>query len=142
MFEAAFVRFLARCQAPPPGPRFRFKGKLYSLDAFDHGPDAGLVPLGLLPGPQGSRQAARALDHGGYLLAFVHLSEGRRQEIQWARTLELPADSLVVFDRGFTDYRWWKSLTDQGIRFVTRLERNSCYVVAEERNVTWKQNTT
>jgi hypothetical protein len=28
--------------------------------------------------------------------------------------LRLPVGSLVVFDRGFTDYDWWQELADKG----------------------------
>lgn len=51
----------------------------------------------------------------------MHLSH----EINWARTLKLPKDSFVCFDRGFTDYAWYNDLTSRDIFFVTRLKSNA-----------------
>lgn len=142
LFEALFTKLLARCQASAPGHRFRFKGQLYSLDASIIDLTLALFPWASYQARKGAAKLHVALDHGGYLPAFVSLTEGKRQELRWARTLELPAGSVVVFDRGFTDYRWWKSLTEKGIRFVTRLKKGTVYEVTERRNVTWKKNIT
>ena len=49
---------------------------------------------------------------------------------------------MVVFDRGFTDCAWWKSLSEKNIRFVTRLKRRMPYTVQERQKVTWKENVT
>jgi IS4 transposase len=38
-------------------------------------------------------------------------------------------------DRGYTDYRWFADLTQQGIYFVTRLKDNAAYEIVEERVV-------
>ena len=46
-------------------------------------------------------------------------------ESQWAKTLTLPRGSIAVFDRGFNDYAWYESLTNNGIYFVTRLKSNA-----------------
>ncbi|MEM7518889.1 MAG: IS4 family transposase, partial [Planctomycetota bacterium] len=129
LFEAVFGRVLNRCQSVAPHHGLRFKAKLYSLDA-------SLIDLTLTVFPWANYQARKGalklhvgLDHDGHLPTFLHLTEGRRHEIAWARSLELPAGSVVVFDRGFTDYRWWKSLNEKKIRFVTRLKRGTRYSV-------------
>ena len=31
----------------------------------------------------------------------------------------------MVFDRGYTDYQWYQELTEEGVRFVTRLKRGA-----------------
>lgn len=142
LFEAIFGRLLSRCQAAAPHHGRRFKAKLYSLDASLIDLTLSLFPWARYQGQKGAIKLHVGMDHSGHLPAFVHVSEGARQELQWARTLKLPAGSVVVFDRGFTDYRWWKSLTEKGIRFVTRLKRGTHYSVQESRNVTWKKNIT
>ncbi|HEY6351634.1 MAG TPA: transposase, partial [Candidatus Angelobacter sp.] len=43
--------------------------------------------------------------------------------------------SIVVFDRGYTDYDWFAQLDQQGVFWVTRLKDNADYVVVEKRNV-------
>jgi putative transposase len=142
LYEAVFGRLLSRCQSVAPPHGRRFKAKLYSLDA-------SLINLALTLFPWADYQARKGaiklhvgLDHDGHLPSFVHLTEGCRHEMGWARDLDLPAGSVVVFDRGFTDYAWWKSLSDKGIRFVSRLKRDARYTVAERRNVRWKDHVT
>src|SRR5699024_10383381 len=54
----------------------------------------------------------------------------------------LPTGSIVVFDRGYTDYTWYNQLNDQGIFFVTRLKRNACHRVLERRKVKSEQGLT
>lgn len=140
LFEAVFGRLLNRCQTVAPPHGRRFKAKLYSLDASLINLTLALFPWADYQVRKGAIKLHVGLDHSGYLPTFVHLTEGCRHEIGWARELNLPAGSMVVFDRGFTDYEWWKSLDDKEIRFVTRLKRDARYTVVESRNVRWKEH--
>lgn len=142
LFEAVFGKLLGRCQAVAPNHRLRFKAKLYSLDASLIDLTLSLFPWAGYQAKKGALKLHVGLDHCGYLPAFVRVTEGRRHEIRWARTLRLPAGSIVVFDRGFTDYHWWKSLNQKDIRFVTRLKKGTAYTVEERRDVTWKNHVT
>lgn len=142
LFGALFGRLVTRCQAVAPRHRLRFKAPLYSLDASMIDLTLALFPWADYQARKGAVKLHVGLDHGGQLPTFVHLTEGRRHEIQWARSLDLPTGSVVVFDRGFTDYRWWNSLSQKKIRFVTRLKRGTRYTVVERRNVSWKQHVT
>lgn len=142
LFEAVFGRLLSRCQSVAPPHGRRFKAKLYSLDASLINLTLTLFPWADYQARKGAIKLHVGLDHDGHLPSFVHLTEGCRHEIGWARDLDLPAGSVVVFDRGFTDYKWWKSLSDKGIRFVTRLKRDARYTVVERRNVRWKDHVT
>ena len=69
------------------------------------------------------------MDHNGYLPAFVQITEGRVYEVNVARTLDMPGDSIVVFDRGYTDYSWYSQLNNKGMYFVTRQKKNACHTV-------------
>lgn len=39
----------------------------------------------------------------------------------------------MAFDKGYVDYQWFKSLTDNGVFFVTRLRAKAVYAVKERR---------
>ena len=142
LFEAVFARLLSRCQTTAPSHPLRFKSKLYSLDSSMIELTLELFPWARYQATKGAMKLHLGLDHDGHLPAFVHVTEGGRHEIAWARSLDLPAGSMVVFDRGFLDYEWWKTLGNKGIRFVTRLKRNARYRVVESRVVTGKRNVT
>ena len=65
------------------------------------------------------------LDGDGYLSEFLDFTSGNSHESTWAKNLKLPPGSIVVFDMGFTGYKWFQSLTKNRIFFVTRLKRNA-----------------
>jgi len=135
LFEELFHKVLARTQARTPGHRFRFKGRLISLDASLIELTASLFPWAKYQKTKGAIKIHVGLDHAGYLPAFLTVTEGREHEICWARGLELPAGSVVVFDRGFYDYQFFNQLSQKKIRFVTRLKRDIPFTVLERRRV-------
>lgn len=49
------------------------------------------------------------------------------------RQFAFPKGSVVAFDKGYVDYQWFKSLTDQGVFFVTRLRAKAVYALKERR---------
>jgi hypothetical protein len=138
-YEALFGRLYQQCLPLAPKHKFRFKNKLYSLDAT-------VVSLCLSVFPWASFRRTKAgvklhtlLDHDGYLPAFVAISPARQHEVKKARSLALPKGSIVVEDLGYTDYAWYADLTRQHIFFVTRQKRNAVYEVRESRKVNKKQ---
>jgi len=62
--------------------------------------------------------------------------------VTMGRTLTLPAHSIVVFDRGYTDYQWYNVLNSKDIFFVTRQKSNATYMVTERREINKKQGLT
>ena len=78
------------------------------------------------------------LDHDGYLPKYAVIEPANKAEIRVARQLPLEPGTIVVFDRGYTDYQWFASLTKQGVYFVTREHWNGHYEVLEELPVAEK----
>lgn len=142
LYEEVFGRLLHRCQSVAPGHGFKFQNKLYSLDATTIDLCLSVFPWAQFRRTKGGVKLNMGLNHDGYLPEFVDLSEAAHHEVNWARTLKLPRGSIVVFDRGFTDYGWYKQLIDQGIFFVTRLKTNADYRVSDRRRVRKNQGLT
>jgi hypothetical protein len=141
LFERTFYQLLARCQAVAPGKhKFRFQNQLLSLDAsiidlcvtvFDwakYRTTKGAVKLHLL------------LDHAGYLPTFALITEGKQHEVRMARELKLRAGSIIVVDRGYTDYELFANWTAAGVWFVTRMKQNADYEVITEQEVPQHRN--
>ena len=84
---------------------------------------------------KGAIKLHAVVDHEGYLPAFVSVTEGKVHEINMARQLALPKESIVVFDRGYTDHSLYQALQDKGIWFVTRQKCRAAYQVTARRNV-------
>jgi len=135
LYEALFSKLYARCQGCAPRHGFRFKNRLYSLDA-------SLVDLSFRIFPWAHYALGKAamklhvgLNHAGYLPAFVTVTAGKTSDIEVGRCLRFPKGSILVFDKGYTDYRWFKALNDSGIFFVTRVRKNAIWRVLTRRRV-------
>jgi IS4 transposase len=73
------------------------------------------------------------LDHDGHIPACITVTDAKTHENRIAKTLELPKGSIVVFDKGFNDYSWFRSLGQKGVFFVTRLKKNADSRLLERR---------
>ena len=142
LYEELFGKLLARCRPLAPKHPFRFKGKLISLDASIIELSLSIFPWATFNRKKGAVKLHLGLDHDGYLPAFVHITEGYHNEMKWARKLNLPKGSVVVFDRGLINYAWFNDLDTKGISFVTRLKKNAIYRVVERKRVNRKQGVT
>ena len=134
-YEGLFQRLYQRCLSNRRSHGFRFKNKLFSLDA-------SLIDVSMKVFPWvsfGRRKSAfklhLGLDHDGLIPAFACVTAGRVSEMTQARRMDFPKGSVVVFDKGYNCYRWHNSLTEKGIFFVSRLRGNAQYRVLQRRAV-------
>ena len=135
LYEALFAKLLARCQSKAPKHQFKFKNKLYSLDASTIDLCLSVFPWAKFRATKGAVKLHVGLDHEGLLPAFVAITDGKTHDITAARALQLPRGSIVVMDRGYNDYAWYNQLNNNDISFVTRLKTNARYRVIERRTV-------
>lgn len=63
------------------------------------------------------------LDLDGQIPSFCVITPGKEHEIRQARRRHYEPDSILVFDRGYTDDHWLHQLQLQGVYFVTRLKK-------------------
>ena len=135
LYEALFHKLLSRCQGLAPRHGFRFKNKLYSLDATTIDLCLSVFPWARFRATKGAVKVHVGLDHDGFLPSFVMVTDGKTHDVTVARTLDLPAESIVVMDRAYNDYSWFNALNEKGIFFVTRQKRNALYRVVERHDV-------
>ena len=139
LYEALFNKLLHRCQGLAPKHGFRFKNKLFSLDASSIDVCLSVFPWAKYRQTKGAVKLHVGLDHSGHIPSFMTITDGKVHEVSIGRTLKLPKGSIVVFDRGYTDYSWYYDLDTKGIIFVTRLKSNVRYKVLARRKVSKKQ---
>lgn len=142
LFEALFGKLVSRCRGRSPQHKFRFRNPLYSLDS-------SLIDLSLALFPWADHNRSKAamklhvgLDHGGHFPAFATITDGIRHDVPVGREFDFPKGSVVVIDKGYTDYGWYKQLTAKGIFFVTRQRTNAKYRVVERHRVNRSQGIT
>jgi Transposase DDE domain len=131
-----FEQTLSQCQelAGRQGGRkkFGFKNKLMSLDGSIIDLSASLFDWAKYRRTKGAIKLHLLLDHDGYLPSFAVVSEGKTSEIKVARTLRFAPDTILAIDRGYTDYAWFRELTQEQVYFVTRMKQGAVYQVEEE----------
>lgn len=142
LYHSLFATLYARCQAMAPGHGFRFKNPLLSLDSTTISLCLNLFPWARFRTAKGAIKVHTLLDHAGHLPAFVVMTEGKRSDIAIARGLQLPKGSIVAMDRGYIDYKFLFSLTQDSVYFVTRQKVNAKYKVTARFAVNWLQGVT
>jgi Transposase DDE domain len=82
------------------------------------------------------------LDLRGNIPAFITVTESKKADSECSKSLTLPKGIIVVCDRGYNDYGWYKSLTENKVFYVTRQRSNATYDVIEQRDIHAKSGAT
>ena len=136
LYEQLFYRLLARCRAAVPRPRtFRFKQKLVSLDSTVIDLCLSAFDWATFRRTKGAIKLHLVLDHDGYLPCFAVITEGKVADVTVAQGLTFAPGTVVVDDRGYTDYGLFARWTVEGVSFVTRMKDNAVYAVVEDHPV-------
>jgi len=61
-------------------------------------------------------------------------------DITAAKAMPIEPGATYVYDLGYYDYGWWAKIDDAGCRFVTRLKKNTPFVVVMENLVPQNSN--
>ncbi|MCK4993728.1 MAG: IS4 family transposase [Candidatus Omnitrophica bacterium] len=140
LFKKMFFQMLSKCQSIAPKHKFQFKNNLYSLDATTIDLCLSLYDWAKFRTTKGAVKLHVKLNHAGYLPNFAVITEGAIHESKSVTSIPLERNDVVVFDRGYTKYQWYKSLVDKGIFFVTRLKKNAAYKVVKCKSTTKYKN--
>lgn len=137
LYQKMFFHLLEQCQslAKLQKRKFRFKNKLFSLDATVIELCVTLFDWAKFRQTKGAVKLHLLLDHDGYLPVFATVTEGDVHEINIARGLSFPKGSILAIDMGYTDYAQFARWTDDEVFFVTRQKGNAAYRVIEEHRV-------
>lgn len=134
-FEALFGQVYGRCLGVPPRHKFKFKNKLFSLDATTISLCLSLFPWAKFRKTKAGIKVNTLLDHDGYLLAFITISGAKYHDSKMVEAINLPKGSIVVMDKAYLVFSWFFSLTNQGVSFVTRMKTNTRYQVVKRNKV-------
>ena len=153
LYESVFYQLLEKCRldhrgqvacaarvspGQAGGRKFRFRNKLLLLDASVIDLCVSLFDWAKFRQTKGAVKLHLLLDHDGYLPVFAQITPGDVHEVNIAQTLRFPQGSIVVVDRGFTDYSLFSRWSEEGVYFVTRQKSNAAYEVVETRKTPQK----
>jgi len=141
LFEKVFYALYEKVAAKMTGRRkFRFKNKLVSLDSTTIDLCLSMYDWAQFCRTKGAVKLHLVLDHDGYLPKFAVITDGKVSDFEIARELSFAPGTIVVEDRGYTDYEVYARWTEAGVFFVSRLRDNALFEVLRERQVTPQGN--
>jgi len=85
---------------------------------------------------KGAVKLHMVLDYDGGLPSYAVITDGSVHELTVAKDLSFPPGSVVVFDRGYLDFKWMGVLDSSAVAFVTRAKNNTAYEVVYANDVT------
>jgi hypothetical protein len=130
-FAKLFFQMRELCRLASPGKKrkFHFRNRLLSLDSSTIDLCLSLFPWAKFRQTKGAVKLHLLLDHDGYFPTFACITDGTVHDVKVAQVLKLPPGSIVVVDRGYTDYSLFYQWTADGVYFVTRMKSNAAYEV-------------
>jgi hypothetical protein len=136
LYQEVFLKLLERCRMQVgEGMKFRFKNKLVSLDSTTIDLCLSVFDWARFRRAKGAIKLHLILDHDGYLPEFAFITEGKVADVKVARQLDFTSGTIVVDDRGYTDYTLWGRWCSQHVYFVTRMKDNALYEVIGDKQV-------
>jgi len=135
LFQALFLCLLLEAQSKKASHGFRFKNQLYSIDSTTIDLCLKLFPWADFRKGKGGVKLTVKLDHQGKIPCFIVVSNAREHDVKKIREVPYNTGDVLVFDRGFTDYAYFKEICDKKAWFVTRLKRNAVYKRVKKRAV-------
>lgn len=142
IFQELFEELYQRCRTRAGGHGFRFRHKLYSLDATTIELCLKVFDWAKFRQKKGAIKLHLSLDHEGQIPSFCAMTVGKEHDIKVARKRSYEPDSILTFDRAYVDFHWFEQLDQQDVYFVTRQKKNAVYRVQERRPVDKSQGLT
>jgi hypothetical protein len=141
LYQTVFEQLLGRCYSAAAGrKKFRFRNKLLSLDSTSIDLCVSLFDWARYKRTKGAVKMHLLLDNEGYLPCFAHITDGKKHDVTIGRTLRFQPGTIVVFDKGYVDFDWWRGMDEDGVYFVTRFKEDLKYEVIAEREVPQNRN--
>ena len=130
VFENLFYELLHQCKDLIPKRSFSFDNPLYSLDATVIRLCLSMFDWAKYTKTKGALKLHTLLDNRTMIPELIISSDGKKGDVTAGKEMDLPKKlekgSIVVFDRAYIDYAWWKKLNDSEIYFVSRTKSNQC----------------
>ncbi len=141
LYQTVFGNLLERCHSIATGKKkFRFKNKLVSLDSTTIDLCASVFDWAHYKRTKGAVKVHLLLDNEGYLPCFACITDGKKSDVAVGRTLHFQPGTILVVDRTYIDYDWWKQMIEGGVYFVTGFKKDLKFETIAEREVPQNSN--
>ena len=132
IYESLFYTLLKEFKEITPHRKFSFENHLFSLDSTVIQLCLSLFDWAKYRKTKGAFKLHTLLSNETLLPEFILSTDGKVGDVTAAKQMNLPErlekGSIVVFDRAYIDFRWWKQLDEKGIFFVSRTKKNQSII--------------
>jgi len=137
IFERLFYVMLDKTMQLTPKHKFRFNNEVYALDSSTIDLCLSVFDWAKFRKRKGAVKLHTKLNLSGNIPDFLTITDGKCSDIRAAKeNFKFLADSIIVMDKGYIDFSWLYSLTQQGVFFVTRAKDNMVYEVSGQQEFT------
>jgi IS4 transposase len=63
------------------------------------------------------------------------ISHARKNDIGYARQIDIEPGARYVFDAGYVNYQWWHEIHQKGATFITRPKKNAVFKVVHQNTL-------
>jgi len=138
VFEKLFYALLKQCQEVVSGNiQFKFENPLYILDSSTISLCLNLFNWATYSKTKGAIKLHTILDSTTMLPVVIDFTEGSTNDVAQAKRINtsmIEKGSILVFDRGYIDYKWWNELDKKGVTFVSRTKTNQhIFVIGQHK---------
>ena len=135
VFKNLFFKLYEKMQKVMPHSKFHLKGinEITLMDATTIKLCLEIFPWAEFRQKKGAIKLHVGLNDDGLIPTFCDMTTGKKHEINHAKEHDFKPGTMLVFDRGYTDYNWWDSLDKSGVYYVTRMKSSAVFELIERR---------
>jgi len=126
IFEKLFYLLFKQFKGVVSASQFKFNNPLYIIDSTTVTLALSLFDWAKYSKTKGAIKLHTILDSTTMVPEIINITTGRTSDIGEAKQIDfswLKAGSIIVFDRGYIDYKWWSEFDERGVTFVSRTKK-------------------
>lgn len=135
-YAELFSIVLDKVQRIVPKTKFNIGKKITSIDATTISLCKTQFPWAEFRKTSSGVKLVIKLNHDGYIPEHIQIRNAAEHESQSANRIPFNENEIVVFDRGFSDYRFFANLYQTKTSFITRLKKNAKFTVIKCNDIT------
>lgn len=137
LFEKLFYLLFKQFKAVVSTGQFKFNNPLYIIDSTTVTLALSLFDWAKYSKTKGAIKLHAILDSTTMVPEVINITAGKPSDISTAKQIDfswLKEGSIIVFDRGYIDYKWWSEFDQRNITFVSRTKKNQHIWVVGQQN--------
>jgi len=138
IFEKLFYSLLKQFQAiVPEENKFDFKNPLYSFDSTTIELCLSIFDWAKFRAAKGALKIHTLLNNRTTIPELLNITDGKMADVRALKemALNLPSQSIIVFDRAYIDYDLWAEINGKKWFFVSRTKTNQNLFVIGQHNI-------